>query len=101
MRSRSEASGTPGPPPIKKELILSIEEKYDEIRQLITIGKEKGYLLYDEVNELLPADITSSEELDDLFSTFGSAGIEVVDSEKTFRDEQRHGEGDGEMDLDL
>ena len=62
---------------------MSIEEKYDEIRQLIAIGKEKGYLLYDEVNELLPADITSSEELDDLFSTFGSAGIEVVDSEKT------------------
>ena len=80
---------------------LSIEEKYDEIRQLITIGKEKGYLLYDEVNELLPADITSSEELDDLFSTFGSAGIEVVDSEKTYRDEKLHGEGGDEMDLDL
>src|SRR5215813_9580184 len=43
---------------------LSIEEKYDEVRQLISIGKEKGYLLYDEVNELLPADITSSDELD-------------------------------------
>ncbi len=80
---------------------MSIEEKYDEIRQLITIGKEKGYLLYDEVNELLPADITSSEELDDLFSTFGSAGIEVVDSEKTYRDEKLQGEGGDEMDLDL
>jgi hypothetical protein len=34
---------------------LSIEDKYDEVRQLINIGKEKGYLLYDEVNELLPA----------------------------------------------
>src|SRR5215813_2575954 len=43
---------------------LSIEEKYDEVRQLISIGKEKGYLLYDEVNELLPADITSSGALD-------------------------------------
>ena len=42
---------------------MSIEEKYDEVRQLISIGKEKGYLLYDEVNELLPADITSSDEL--------------------------------------
>lgn len=72
---------------------MSIEEKYDEIKQLITLGKEKGYLLYDEVNELLPADITSSEELDDLFSTFGSAGIEVVDSEKTYRDEKLGGEG--------
>ncbi len=67
---------------------MSIEEKYDEIRQLIAIGKEKGYLLYDEVNEILPADITSSEELDDLFSAFGSAGIEVVDSEKAYRDDR-------------
>ena len=58
---------------------LSIEEKYDEVRQLINIGKEKGYRLYDEVNELLPSEITSSDELDDLFNTFGSAGIEVID----------------------
>src|SRR4026209_1638875 len=85
-------------------MALSIEEKYDEVRQLISIGKEKGYLLYDEVNELLPADITSSDELDDLFSTFGSAGIEVVDSEKTYREEKlldRTGEGAEELELDL
>src|SRR4029450_7341839 len=83
---------------------LSIEEKYDEVRQLISIGKEKGYLLYDEVNELLPADITSSDELDDLFSTFGSPGIEVVDSEKAYRDDKlldRTGEGAEELELDL
>src|SRR5436309_15734773 len=68
---------------------LSIEEKYDEVRQLISIGKEKGYLLYDEVNELLPSEITSSDELDDLFNTFGSAGIEVIDSDpKYLRDEK-------------
>ena len=83
---------------------MLIEEKYDEVRQLITIGKEKGYLLYDEVNELLPSDITSSDELDDLFSTFGSAGIEVVDSEQKYREEKlldRTGEGAEEIELDL
>jgi RNA polymerase primary sigma factor len=83
---------------------LSIEEKYDEVRQLISIGKEKGYLLYDEVNELLPADITSADELDDLFSTFGSAGIEVVDSEQKYREDKlldRTGEGSDEIELDL
>jgi RNA polymerase primary sigma factor len=83
---------------------LSIEEKYDEVRQLISIGKEKGYLLYDEVNELLPPDITSSDELDDLFSTFGSAGIEVVDSEQKYREDKlldRTGEGAEELELDL
>jgi RNA polymerase primary sigma factor len=67
---------------------LSIEDKYDEVRQLINIGKEKGYLLYDEVNELLPSEINSSEDLDDLFNTLGSAGIEVLDSDKGFRDDK-------------
>ena len=67
---------------------MSIEEKYDEIRQLIIIGKGKGYVLYDEVNEVLPAELTSSDELDDLFITLGSAGIEVVDSEHKYREEK-------------
>src|SRR3990172_4518417 len=85
---------------------LSIEEKYDEVRQLINIGKEKGYLLYDEVNELLPSEITSSDELDDLFNTFGSAGIEVIDSDQKYlRDApkpiDRTGEGAEELELDL
>ena len=84
---------------------MSIEERYDEVRQLITIGKEKGYLLYDEVNELLPSEITSSDELDDLFNTFGSAGIEVIDSDQKYlRDEKtidRTGEGAEELELDL
>src|SRR5215471_18041007 len=84
---------------------LSMEEKYDEVRQLISIGKEKGYLLYDEVNELLPSEITSSDELDDLFNTFGSAGIEVIDSDQKYlRDEKtidRTAEGAEELELDL
>jgi RNA polymerase primary sigma factor len=82
---------------------LSIEEKYDEVRQLISVGKEKGYLLYDEVNELLPSDITSSEDLDDLFSAFGSAGIEVVDSEQKYREDKLldRPEQSEEMELDL
>ncbi len=85
---------------------LSIEERYDEVRQLISIGKEKGYLLYDEVNEMLPSEITSSDELDDLFNTFGSAGIEVIDSDQKYlRDDvkpiDRTAEGAEEMELDL
>ena len=84
---------------------MSIEERYDEVRQLIAIGKNNGYLLYDEVNELLPSDITSSDELDDLFDTFGSAGIEVIDSDQKYlRDENaldRTAEGAEELELDL
>jgi len=67
---------------------LSLEEKYDEIRQLIIIGKEKGYLLYEEVNDALPTDVTSSEDLEDLFGLLGNAGIEIVDSEEQYREEK-------------
>ena len=67
---------------------MSIEEKYDEIRQLIIIGKEKGYLLYEEVNDALPTDFISSEDLEDLFGVLGNAGIEIVDSEDQYREEK-------------
>ena len=50
------------------------------------MGKERGYLLYDEVNDLLPEGICSSDELDSIFSLFGSAGIEVIDTEQKFQD---------------
>ena len=61
---------------------MGLEEKYDEVQKLIDIGKEKGYLLYDEVSDLLPPELTASaEDLDDLFTAFGTAGIEVIDTE--------------------
>jgi RNA polymerase primary sigma factor len=60
-------------------LALAIEEKYDQVRQLITLGKERGYLLYDEVNDTLPAEVHSPEEIDDLLSAFERYGIDVFE----------------------
>ena len=65
-----------------KERLESTAEKYEGMKELITLGREKGYLLYDEVNSVLPDHITSSKDLDSIFSLFGDAGIEVIDSEK-------------------
>src|SRR5256712_9710509 len=62
------------------------------------MGKEKRYLLYEEVNDRLPSEISSSDELDDIFSMFGSMGIEVVDSEQKYR-EKAEGEEGAELDL--
>src|ERR1700716_128751 len=63
---------------------LSVEEKYVEVKQLIALGKEKGFLLYDEIYEVLPEEITSlPEELDEIYIRFNDLGIDVVeDSEK-------------------
>ncbi|MCY3776284.1 MAG: RNA polymerase sigma factor region1.1 domain-containing protein, partial [Candidatus Aminicenantes bacterium] len=53
---------------------IPVEERYDGVKELIALGKEKGYLLYDEVNDYLPDDIQSSEDLDSIFYLFGKAG---------------------------
>src|SRR5512142_3030956 len=63
---------------------VSVEEKYVEVKQLIALGKEKGFLLYDEIYEVLPEEITSlPEELDEIYIRFNDLGIDVVeDAEK-------------------
>ncbi|MBV9474633.1 MAG: RNA polymerase sigma factor RpoD [Acidobacteria bacterium] len=63
---------------------MSVEEKYAEVKQLIAIGKEKGFLLYDEIYEVLPEEVTSlPEELDEIYIRFNDLGIDVVeDAEK-------------------
>jgi RNA polymerase primary sigma factor len=59
---------------------LSVEEKYVEVKQLIAMGKEKGFLLYDEIYEVLPEELTSlPEELDEIYIRFNDLGIDVVD----------------------
>src|SRR5512140_2215645 len=59
---------------------LSVEEKYVEVKQLIALGKEKGFLLYDEIYEVLPEEITSlPEELDEIYIRFADLGIDVVE----------------------
>ena len=75
---------------------MSLEDKFEEVRQLIVIGKEKGYLLYDEVNDVLPAELTSNpEDLDELFTVFGNAGIDLVDTEKGYRERDTMERGEG------
>ena len=50
-----------------------MEDKYeDDIQNLIEAGKEKGYLTYNEVNDLIPGDVHSPDDLDDLMTTIGT-----------------------------
>ena len=52
------------------------------VRKLIRAGKDKGYLSYDELNNILPEDVTSSEEIDEVMSALQNADIKVVESEE-------------------
>jgi RNA polymerase primary sigma factor len=60
-------------------LARRIEDEFGHVQQLILIGKERGYLLYDEVNESLPAEVNSSQEIDDLLSILERQGIEIYE----------------------
>ena len=51
-----------------------------EINQLISRGKEKGYLTYEEVNDVLPPDVVTPEQIDDLMHLFGENEIDIVDT---------------------
>ena len=54
--------------------------KIEEVKQLINMGKEKGFLTYDEVNDILPSNIVSEEQIDDLMVMFDEMDIEIVDA---------------------
>ena len=58
---------------------LAIQEKSEQVRNLVNLGKERGYLLHDEVIELLPIEEQATEEIDKLFSTFERDGIEIYE----------------------
>ncbi|HIJ50461.1 MAG TPA: RNA polymerase sigma factor RpoD [Nitrospinae bacterium] len=51
-----------------------------EINQLVSQGKEKGYLTYEEVNDVLPSDVVTPEQIDDLMAIFAENEIAIVDT---------------------
>jgi len=67
------------------------KKKLEEVEKLIHIGKEKGYLTYDEVSEHLPADILSRDQMDDVMSMFGDMDIEIIDSSKKIKYQKQKG----------
>ena len=85
---------------------MALDDKYDDIKKLIDTGKEKGYLTYDQVNDLIPHDVHSPEDLDDLLTTIGTQGIDVLEGpklpssalEKKFEENE---EGSEDVELDL
>ncbi|MGC9292090.1 MAG: RNA polymerase sigma factor RpoD [Acidobacteriaceae bacterium] len=84
---------------------MAIEDKFEEeIQGLIDAGKEKGYLTYGEVNDLLPGDVHSPDELDDLMTTIGTQGIDLLEEGPKFGADKldaEAGEESDDVELDL
>jgi len=81
-------------------------DKYEEdVDRIIDTGKEKGYLTYGEVNDLLPGEITSPDELDDLMTTINTQGIDVLAEgrrgERAEKAEEAEAEAEDSDDVEL
>ena len=86
---------------------MSKQELLGEVKKLIAIGKEKGFLTYDELNSTLPAEVVSSDQFGSIMTMFGEMDIEIVetaDGEQVrkrsdngeFGDDGDEGDGDSE-----
>jgi len=81
---------------------LAIDDKFEhDIEGLIEVGKEKGYLTYGDVNDILPEEIGSADDLDDLITTIGTQGIDLLDSPKFGGDKDFELEEGEDVELDL
>jgi len=81
---------------------LAINDKFEnDIQNLIDTGKEKGYLTYGDVNDILPEEIGSADDLDDLITTIGTQGIDLLDAPKFGADKDFELEEGEDVELDL
>ncbi|MDA8124843.1 MAG: RNA polymerase sigma factor RpoD [Deltaproteobacteria bacterium] len=82
---------------------MAKEIETDEFKKLLTLGEEKGFLTYDDVNDLLPSDVISSDQIDDIIMLFGEKNIDIIDTEKGEKlvvkksaDDHERGDGKGD-----
>lgn len=82
---------------MKKRKLAKKEEKNnkDQFDKLLTLGKKKGFLTYEEVNDYLPEDIISAEQIEKVFQSLDGEKIQIVDSEEVFKAAQEHSEAEG------
>jgi RNA polymerase primary sigma factor len=78
---------------------VALDDKFGGLERLVQMGKEKGYVLYDEVSEVLPVDIGGGAELDDVLAGLDVAGIEILEEPKDF--EKKLEESEDILDLEL
>src|SRR5678816_3951278 len=78
----------------------SNKESERKKRELINMGKAKGFLTYDEVNEHMPESIVSSDQMDDWLSAFSGEGIEIVDSSSKIKVPGKGGETEAEAEAE-
>jgi len=73
---------------------IKMIKRLDELKKLIALGKEKGKLTYEQVNDMLPEAVTSSDEIDEILTILGNENIEIVDAEDEKADAPKEKDGE-------
>jgi len=81
------------------EVSVAADERYSRFQKLIELGKQKGYVLYDDVSEVLPEDLNSGPELDDLLAGLDEAGVDLLEEPKLDEKKSEESEEFAEVDL--
>ena len=79
---------------------MALDDKYDGLERLVQMGKDKGYVLYDEVSEVLPGDLAGGSDIDDVLAGLDVAGIEILEEPKDF-EKKIEESGEDVIDLEL
>ena len=78
---------------------MALDDKFEGLQRLVQMGKEKGYVLYDEVSEVLPGDIGAGADLDEVLAGLDVAGIEILEEPKDF--DKKIEDGEELIDIEL
>ena len=78
---------------------MAVDDKFEGLQRLVQMGKEKGYVLYDEVSEVLPGELGPGADLEDVLAGLDVAGIEILEDAKDF--EKKLDDGEELLDLEL
>jgi RNA polymerase primary sigma factor len=78
---------------------VATDDKYGRIKQLMEVGKEKGFVLYDEVNDLIAEDFPSGREFEDLLTDLDTAGVEILEEPKLDFEKKEEAEDFGDLEL--
>src|SRR3989344_409942 len=78
------------------QAVTSGELDTKEVKKLIELGKERGFLTYEEINEILPKDFVSPEKIDDVMALFNKMDIDIVESKSVGQQRLDEREAEGE-----
>jgi RNA polymerase primary sigma factor len=67
---------------MKKKVFVKVTYTKEDVEKIIALGKQKGFITYDEVNDMLPEGVSSSEDIDHIFDILGNEDIPIVESDE-------------------